>query len=485
MSRRTVYGHQWSENGWPMVDRDSCEWIDVPGVNVQLEIQKGSALHILRAWAADFNAYVEPLRNADSACWTPTNSVSTSNHLSGTALDLNWEGSGNGFRLYKPEHVNFPPPKNTVIREMLDWYEGLIFWGQDWSIQDGMHFQMNGNTFESDRCQDFVDRKIRPDGFSTFRRGDTAPAPVPTFSNAAEVLASATGLSTPDAAAILDGVRTGLVASDATNVKRIAMWLAQMGHESAGWRATEEYASGHAYEGRADLGNVHQGDGPRFKGRSWIQITGRHNYGKLSEWAHWNGLVETPSYFVDHPTELAQTKWAGVGPAWYWTVARSDINELSDRGDLYTVTRRINGGTNGLNDRTERYERALSVGDDLMAILQEQGEGELSASAEKMISEIHGALFNKIASNSIYRDSNEGEWQLHELVKNNDGFAHQDEVEKQALAGNPYELARVVRTARGDGVDQSDWAVARAQRVLVTIEQENPEFLQAFLEGGF
>jgi putative chitinase len=368
---------------------------------------------------------------------------------------------------------------------MLDWYEGLIFWGQDWSIQDGMHFQMNGNTFESDRCQDFVDRKIRPDGFSTFRRGDTAPAPVPTFSNAAEVLASATGLSTPDAAAILDGVRTGLVASDATNVKRIAMWLAQMGHESAGWRATEEYASGHAYEGRADLGNVHQGDGPRFKGRSWIQITGRHNYGKLSEWAHWNGLVETPSYFVDHPEELAQTKWAGVGPAWYWTVARSDINELSDRGDLYTVTRRINGGTNGLNDRTERYERALSVGDDLMAILQEQGEGELSASAEKMISEIHGALFNKIASNSIYRDSNEGEWQLHELVKNNDGFAHQDEVEKQALAGNPYELARVVRTARGDGVDQSDWAVARAQRVLVTIEQENPEFLQTFLEGGF
>ena len=102
-----------------------------------------------------------------------------------------------------------------------------------------------------------------------------------------------------------------------------------------------------------------------------------------------------------------------------------------------------------------------------------------------MISEIHGALFNKIASNSIYRDSNEGEWQLHELVKNNDGFAHQDEVEKQALAGNPHELARVVRTARGDGVDQSDWAVARAQRVLVTIEQENPEFLQTFLEGGF
>ena len=182
---------------------------------------------------------------------------------------------------------------------------------------------------------------------------------------------------------------------------------------------------------------------------------------------------------------LAQTKWAGVGPAWYWTVARSDINELSDRGDLLTVTRRINGGTNGLDDRADRYERALSVGDDLMTLLQEEGEGELSARAEQMIAEIHAALYNEIPSNSIYRDTNEGEWQLHELVKNNDGFAHQDEVETQALAGNAYELARVVRTARGDGMENSDWAIARAQRVLVAIEQKNPEFLQEFLEGGF
>ena len=481
MSRRTVYGHAWSENGWPMVDRGSCEWIDVPGVNVQLEIQKGWPLQILRAFAADFNAYVEPLRNADSACWTPTNSVATSNHLSGTALDLNWEGSGNGFRLYKSAETNFPNGGVVIIRDLLDWYEGLLFWGQDWSIQDGMHFQMNGNTFNNDRCQDFIDRKIRADGFSTFRRDAGAPAPA--VGDAADVLARATGLNGHDAAAILPGVRKGLLASDATNPKRIAMWLAQMGHESAGWKATEEYASGRAYEGRSDLGNTHPGDGVRFKGRSWIQITGRHNYGKLSEWAFWNGLVDSPSYFVDNPKALADIEWAGLGPAWYWTVARTDINDLSDVGDLVTVTRRINGGTNGLADRAARYKRATAVGDDLLAILQE--EEFMSAEIQKMVREIHGALFNKIASNSIYRDSNDGEWRLHELVKNNDGFAHQDEVEQQALAGNPYELARVVRTARGDGVESSDWAVARAQRVLVTIERDNPEFLQEFLEGGF
>ena len=363
---------------------------------------------------------------------------------------------------------------------MLDWYEGLIFWGQDWGIQDGMHFQMNGNTFQSDHAIGFIRHKIRPDGFSTFRRPRrTAPT-----GDAVDVLARATGLGSADAAEILEGVRTGLLASDANNPKRIAMWLAQMGHESAGWKATEEYASGSAYEGRLDLGNTHPGDGVRFKGRSWIQITGRHNYGKLSEWAFWNGLVDSPSYFVDNPKELANVKWAGLGPAWYWTVARTDINDLSDKGDLLTVTRRINGGTNGLADRAARYKRATNVGDDLMVLLEEEEEF-MSAEIQKMVREIHGALFNKIASNSIYRDSNDGEWRLHELVKNNDGFAHQDEVEQQALAGNPHELARVVRTARGDGVESSDWAVARAQRVLATIEHDNPEFLQEFLDGGF
>ncbi|MGC7276887.1 hypothetical protein RA984_20460, partial [Mycobacteroides abscessus subsp. massiliense] len=88
---RVVYGNSFSSNGWPMVNGDECTWVTVPGTSVSLQIQNGQPLAILRAFAADFNAYVEPLRDPDSACWTPTNSVSTSNHLSGTAMDLNWE----------------------------------------------------------------------------------------------------------------------------------------------------------------------------------------------------------------------------------------------------------------------------------------------------------------------------------------------------------------------------------------------------------
>lgn len=181
MATRTVYGHTHGENGWPMVDRDSCQWITVPGTSVSLEIQTGQPLQILRAFAADFNAHVEPLRDADSACWTPTNSVATSNHLSGTACDLNWNGKdGRTFRLGNPEHVNFPPPSNERVKELLDFYEGMIFWGQRWSIQDGMHFQMGGNTYQNPKTADFIARKIRADGFSTFKRGgSTTPAQTP------------------------------------------------------------------------------------------------------------------------------------------------------------------------------------------------------------------------------------------------------------------------------------------------------------------
>jgi putative chitinase len=62
-------------------------------------------------------------------------------------------------------------------------------------------------------------------------------------------------------------------------------------------------------------------------------------------------------------------EWAGLGPAWYWTVARPDINALCDAGDLYTVTQRINGGQNGAPDRAARYNMAGALGDQLLQLL--------------------------------------------------------------------------------------------------------------------
>jgi hypothetical protein len=177
MADRTVYGRDFSENGWRMVDQGSCVWVKVPGTNVSLQIREGQPAKILGAWAADWNAYVEPLRDADSACWTATNDVASSNHLSGTAIDLNWQSHP-----FRVANAGMNAAQLATVAEMLDFYEKLVFWGNNWdSPKDAMHSQMNGGTYGSEnvaKVQSFIDRKIRADGFSTFRRGGTVTPPV-------------------------------------------------------------------------------------------------------------------------------------------------------------------------------------------------------------------------------------------------------------------------------------------------------------------
>ena len=166
---------------------------------------------------------------------------------------------------------------------------------------------------------------------------------------------------------LVPAVLSGLRAAHCDNPRRIAQWFAQIGHESAGLRYMEEIADGSAYEGRADLGNNQPGDGMRYKGHGPIQITGRENHRQVSEWAFANGLVNSPTFFVDHPNELGSDQYGMLGAAWYWTVARGNqINEASDREDIHQVTRLINGGLHGIDDRIQRYHAALPVADAFM-----------------------------------------------------------------------------------------------------------------------
>ena len=137
-------------------------------------------------------------------------------------------------------------------------------------------------------------------------------------------------------------------------VERAAMLAAQLGHESVGLKYQQEIHDGSNYEGRRDLGNIYPGDGRRFRGHGWIQVTGRGNHTAVSKWAHGKGLVPTPTFFVDNPAALGDDQYCWVGPAWYWTVARPQINSLSDKRDLEGVTRAINGGLNGIADRRNR-----------------------------------------------------------------------------------------------------------------------------------
>jgi predicted chitinase len=126
--------------------------------------------------------------------------------------------------------------------------------------------------------------------------------------------------------------------------RRQAAFLAQVAHESGELRYFEELASGAAYEGRKDLGNTRPGDGRRYKGRGPIQITGRANYRKLNL-----PLEEDPP--------LAARPDVGFRTAgWFWN--SRDLNKFADAGDFREITRRINGGYNGMADRERYYARA-------------------------------------------------------------------------------------------------------------------------------
>jgi putative chitinase len=131
--------------------------------------------------------------------------------------------------------------------------------------------------------------------------------------------------------------------------QHLCMFLAQIGHESGQLRYVKELASGEAYEGRSDLGNTAPGDGVKYKGRGLIQITGKRNY-VLCSLALGLPLLENPA-LLELPENAARSA------AWF-----DYNNRLSAYGDdIKKVTRRINGGYNGLEDRTKLYERAKKV----------------------------------------------------------------------------------------------------------------------------
>ncbi len=132
---------------------------------------------------------------------------------------------------------------------------------------------------------------------------------------------------------------------------RVTMFIAQLAHESGEFRYVKELASGSAYEGRKDLGNTEKGDGVKFKGRGLIQITGRANYTKLGA-ALGLDLLNKPE-LLEEPINAARS--AG----WFWLTNK--LNELAETGDFIKVTKRINGGTNGLTDRQQYWDRAKKV----------------------------------------------------------------------------------------------------------------------------
>lgn len=132
---------------------------------------------------------------------------------------------------------------------------------------------------------------------------------------------------------------------------RESAFIATIIWESGSFKYTREIASGKAYEGRKDLGNIYKGDGVRFKGRGLIQLTGRSNYTLAS-----NALGVD---FVSRPELIEQPDFATMVSCWWWSM--KGLNEVADTGDFRKVTRVVNGGYNGFSDREFWYKKALEI----------------------------------------------------------------------------------------------------------------------------
>ncbi|KAG2382664.1 hypothetical protein C9374_005244 [Naegleria lovaniensis] len=147
-----------------------------------------------------------------------------------------------------------------------------------------------------------------------------------------------------------DALRTGSI----NTCCRKSAFLAQLAHESGDLNWWVEFASGAAYEGRKDLGNIYPGDGVRYKGRGPIQITGRANYRAAGQ-----------AIGVDlenNPTRASDVDVGFRTAVWFWN-SRS-LNQYADKCDqanFDVITRRINGGYNGKADRDAKWRRARSA----------------------------------------------------------------------------------------------------------------------------
>ncbi|NLW90091.1 MAG: hypothetical protein GXY34_00620 [Syntrophomonadaceae bacterium] len=133
---------------------------------------------------------------------------------------------------------------------------------------------------------------------------------------------------------------------------RLRHFISQCSHESGGGRYTKEIASGTAYEGRSDLGNTYPGDGPRYKGAGYLQVTGRHNYQSLATAIGDPRVMDGVDYVAEH------YPWTSAG--YWWSTHR--MNGICDAGaSVKEITRRVNGGYNGLQNREMYYKRCCTV----------------------------------------------------------------------------------------------------------------------------
>ena len=163
------------------------------------------------------------------------------------------------------------------------------------------------------------------------------------------------------ATAFLPALNTAMARWEIDHPKRVAAFLAQVGHESGQLRYVKELGSD-SYLARYDTGSLAKrlgntpeadGDGQRYCGRGLIQVTGHNNYQACSR------ALFGDERLLAQPQMLEQPRWACESAAWFWH--SRGLNALADQGEFNRITRHINGGLNGLAERLQLWARARVV----------------------------------------------------------------------------------------------------------------------------
>jgi putative chitinase len=175
---------------------------------------------------------------------------------------------------------------------------------------------------------------------------------------------------------IVKGLEAYKYADSLDRPEILTHYLCQNAHESGGFHYDREIVNPNhltkaqsGYEGRKDLGNTHKGDGIKYVGRTGIQVTGRANTAAFRDWCTAEGM--TPPDFEATPDAMNTDPWEGIAPIWYWHTRH--LTEFAKRNDIEMITKRINGGLNGYEDRIRYYTKfALSfLGFSISTIQQE------------------------------------------------------------------------------------------------------------------
>lgn len=191
---------------------------------------------------------------------------------------------------------------------------------------------------------------------------------------------------------------------------RLAMFLAQTGHESMEfsiarelWGPTDQqkkYDPSSGSKLSKELGNTIVGDGRKYRGYGYIQLTGKKNVTNFNNWCTKAGI--THPNFVNDPSQIGTPPWDMVSALYYWgttTLHNQHINAYADRGDMEMVSRAVNGGLNGYGDRLRLYDRAALVllgykSDDIRGLQAKAGIVVDGISGPRTRAAMHAALLS-------------------------------------------------------------------------------------------